>query len=142
VYKAPDLVGKSLDDAVVELKSSTRHYRYQIIGDTSDNATVVAQFPEEGTMIVREGTIILYTSEEMIGESPGKVRVPNLVGFTLDEAHEYITSLGLNMYAISRGTVTEQDIMPGELVDKGTVIKLKLVDTDMESGDNVDVMED
>jgi beta-lactam-binding protein with PASTA domain len=113
-----------------------------VVGDTSENATVVAQFPEEGTMIVREGTIILYTSEELVGQSPGKVRVPNLVGYTLDEAHEYVTALGLNMYAVSRGTVVEQDIMPGEIVDKGTVISLRLVDNDMESGDNVDVVED
>ncbi|MBO5418324.1 MAG: PASTA domain-containing protein [Clostridia bacterium] len=142
VYMAPDLVEKSLADAIVELKSSSRHYRYEVVGDTSENATVVAQFPEKDTMIVREGTIILYTSEELVGQSPGKVRVPNLVGYTLDEAHEYVTALGLNMYAVSRGTVVEQDIMPGEIVDKGTVISLRLVDNDMESGDNVDVVED
>jgi hypothetical protein len=46
------------------------------------------------------------------------------------------------MYAVSKGTVVSQDIAAGELVDKGTVIRLKLVDTDLETGDNVDVVED
>ncbi len=142
VYYTPELVGKTLSEAILELKSSTRHYSFEIIGDTSDEAVVLSQFPEAKTMIAREGTIILYTSEELQGESPGKVRVPKLTGYSLDEAHSYLTSLGLNMYAVSKGTVVSQDIAAGELVDKGTVIRLKLVDTDLETGDNVDVVED
>ena len=142
VYYTPELVGNTLGEAIVELKSSTRHYQFEIVGDTSDDAVILAQFPEERTMIAREGTIILYTSEESLDESPGKVLVPDLIGCTLDEAHEYLTSLGLNLYAVQNGTVSEQDIAPGTLVDKGTVISLKLVDTELENMDNVNVVED
>lgn len=141
VYGAPELVGEKLSDALYTLKSSTRLYQYEIVGDTGDDAVVLSQFPEAGTMLAREATIILYTTSEN-DASPGKVRVPKLEGYSLEEAHAYLTSLGLNMYAINKGTVVSQDIAPGELVEKGTVIKLKLVDTDIENNNNVDVLEE
>lgn len=139
VYGAPELTEQRLGDAIATLKSSTRGYQFEVIGDTDGDAIVLAQFPEAGTMLARDATIILYTS--LSEEGPAKVRVPNLEGYLLEEAHEYLTSIGLNLYAVSKGTVIKQDIPAGELVDKGTVIRLSLENRDLESSENVGVVE-
>lgn len=139
VYGAPKLTEQTLGEALYTLKSSTRGYQYEIVGDQDGDAVVLAQFPEAGTMLARDATIILYTS--LSDPPPEKVRVPNLEGYLLEEAHEYLTSIGLNLYAISRGTVIEQDIPAGELVDKGTVITLELEERNLETNENVGVIE-
>lgn len=65
-------------------------------------------------------------------ESEKQVEVPNLVGETEENAKKMLNELGLGFKVVSReesdkyeeGTVCEQDIKAGEMVDKNTTVKV------------------
>ena len=124
VYYVGDYVGRDLVSVKREIKDSTRLYNVEVIGEVTENSVVTGQYPEAGTYIAREGTIILYVTEDGTGET-GLVKVPNVVGMSICEAHNLLTGVGLNMDCRSGSIITEQSIEPGTAVETGTVVVLK-----------------
>ena len=67
-------------------------------------------------------------------DSPKKtVTMPDLIGYTLTDAIETLTELGLNAQANSIGEVVSQSIPAGTQLEKGSVIVLDLINNDTES---------
>ncbi len=130
-YDVPNYTEQTIADATYALNLS--HFNYIIVGDDSDDAKIVSQFPAPGIKVARESTLILYTDTET---KISQVRVPDLSGLALEDAHTALVGMGLNMRASSLGTVVKQSIEPGTYVDKGTVVELELVD-DMENSENI-----
>ncbi|MBQ8165164.1 MAG: PASTA domain-containing protein [Clostridia bacterium] len=135
-YEVPSFTEGTVADATYTINLST--FNYVIVGDKSDDAKIVAQFPAPGVKVARESTIVLYTDLE---SNISQVRVPDLNGLSLEDAHATLVGMGLNMRAYSLGTVVGQSIEAGTYVDKGSVIELDVIDEESENAGNDAVVE-
>lgn len=100
---------------------------YQVVGNGD---MVVNQVPTSGNTIAKGGKIVLYTETNAEQEF---VVVPNLVGSSLTQANQLLSSLGLNYVATGASaeredaTVYSQSYNDGEHVPVGTIIELNFV---------------
>ena len=100
---------------------------YQVVGNGD---MVVSQVPTSGNTIAKGGKIVLYTETNAEQEF---VVVPNLVGSSLTQANQLLSSLGLNYVATGASaeredaTVYSQSYNEGEHVPVGTIIELNFV---------------
>jgi serine/threonine-protein kinase len=129
----PDIVGKSLYDAVSEL--SKDGFGLKMDGEeTNQNVpagTILRQNPLAG-MFVREGKVIKVT----ISRGGEIVYVPNLVGQSIRSADISLRSATLVMGEVSKkysvvfgkDTIMAQDIIAGTKVDKDSVVNLIVSD--------------
>ena len=91
---------------------------------------VVSQVPTSGNTIAKGGKIVLYTEANAEQEF---VVVPNLVGSSLTQANQLLSSLGLNYVATGASaeredaTIYSQSYNEGEHVPVGTIIELNFV---------------
>lgn len=121
----PDIRNKTVTEARKILEQSG----FKVNFSTNENEhflIVKSQIPETGVSIPKNSTISLYTSEHNTRIS---VEVPDLIGLTIDEAQNKLSSKNLNLTftdTITSGTITQQAIKPGALVEEGTVIKVTL----------------
>lgn len=88
---------------------------------------IVKVFPEQGTRVPRESTIVLYTESD----EPAMVTVPSVVGMTPAQANQKLGSLGLNIRISGgaannkRSKVASQDVADGEEVQRGTIVTVE-----------------
>lgn len=121
--KIPLLEG-SLDDAKKTLDNLGVYY--EIIGSGIE---VVAQSPQTGSAIAKNGTVYLYTEKSLTTEY---TTVPDLVGCSPSFANEQLEYVGLNFVAkgasVTRenAVVSSQSIDPYTEVPKGTPIELEI----------------
>ncbi len=100
---------------------------YQVVGNGD---MVVTQVPTSGNSIAKGGKVVLYTEANSEQEF---VEVPNLVGSSLTQANQLLSSLGLNYVATGASaeredaTVYSQSYAEGERVPVGTIIELNFV---------------
>ena len=95
--------------------------------------TVVKQVPSAGSMIPRDGTVILYTE----GDGDKMVTVPNVIGLKPSIAKQRLESLNLNVVikGVSGGdesllSITTQSLSPESSVPIGSVIEITSVQKD------------
>ncbi len=128
----PDVSGKSIPEAIQTLKTYGFTYMLGDVGDQEDlsTLTVAEQFPKTGAFITDGSKIVLYakTDTDRI-----QTTVPDLIGYSLEDAYETLSYLGLNMQAENIGAVVAQSPAPGTRVPKGSVIKLELLNRDTET---------
>ena len=126
----PSLEKMSIDDAKKILKE--KDISYEIVGRGD---TVISQMPKGDSLIYQSsGKLILYTGIE----ENSLVTVPNVVGKTPEEANEILTNCGFNIKIIGAenfkygqgASVVWQEYSEGELLNKGTVITIKILYTD------------
>ncbi len=130
-YYVPDVTGLTLEEAISALKAKGFSYTLPDAGDADlSQVTVAEQMPRYNTLITANSNVVLYTKTDT---EKKKVRVPDLLGYTLEEAYQTLTDMGLNMQANNIGTVVSQNIPKGTAVDMGSVIILELVNRDVES---------
>ena len=115
----PEIRDLTIEDGKKILKE--QELKYEIIGEGSI-ITNVQPYPgytiEEGTKVT------IYTGEnEMVNEA---VVMPNLLGHTVESAEALLESLGINYTIQGEGVVNKQSIPTGELISKGTSVKLVL----------------
>ena len=110
----PSLSGHSLGYAKDKLGEN---YDLVILGDGQE---VIRQYPESGVNIYEGEKVFLLTSEEF--------KLPNLVGYTRKEIMELWSISGISFKIDGYGVVYEQSIKKGEVVDKKSVIEVKLKD--------------
>jgi len=126
--KIPLLEG-SLDDAKKTLEGLGM--KYEVIGNGIE---VVAQSPQTGTAVAKNGCVYLYTEQSHTADY---TTVPDLTGGYLDWANEQLTYCQLNYVARgamrSEAVVSGQSIPPGTEVKVGTTVELEF--TVYESGD-------
>ena len=107
--------------------------KYEIVGD--EHGTVKNTVPGASLTIPKGGTVIVYMDDS----EPKTVLVPNVVGMTVDQANNAITSAGLNI-SLSGGAVENdkakaisQSVEAGTVANKGTVVRVEFI-VDDETG--------
>ena len=128
----PNVTGLSVSDAIAELKSEGFSYTLADVDDDADlsQITVAEQIPRYNSYIMSGSKVVLYTSQDSVRKT---VTMPDLIGYTLAEAIETLSELGINVQANSIGEVVSQSIPGGTQVNKGSVVILDLVNNDTES---------
>ncbi|MBE6956871.1 MAG: PASTA domain-containing protein [Ruminococcaceae bacterium] len=128
----PKLTGYDLTTAQAALK------RKNLTCRTVGTGTVVTdQIPAVGATIPGNSTVILYMGQQAPTQ---QVNVPNLKGLTYDQAKKRLNDLGLYMrasgvsYYSAVTKVVDQSYAAGEMVDRGTVIPVRFVDTSVSDG--------
>ena len=124
----PRVIGYDLETAESALKKKNLTYRTVGSGDT-----VTGQIPAVGASIPGNSTVILYMGEEAPTE---QVEMPNLQGLTYEQARKRLNDVGLFLRASGVSTyynssvlAQDQSIAAGELVEPGTVVSVRFVDT-------------
>ncbi|MBO5106430.1 MAG: PASTA domain-containing protein [Clostridia bacterium] len=118
----PNVSGKTLSTAKDMI--TAEGLTYKIIGE---GETVAKQLPENGSMILDGGVVLLYTDKEA---KEVKTTVPSFVGYTLSQVNTLATQYGLNVHF--KGNINsdkavvsyQQSIAEGTEVSKGSVIEV------------------
>ncbi len=129
-YEVENMVGVNVNEAIKKLKE--KNVDYEIIGN---GEVVCSQMPHSGGKIYKKnGKVLLYTDKEENHTST----VPNVVGKTAEEANEILTNCGFNVNIEGAGNfkygqgavVVSQSYPEGTSLEKGTVVKIKVLFTD------------
>lgn len=115
----PEVRGLSVEDAKKLLKESKIEYNIE------GNGTVITEVkPYPGYSVKQGANITLFAGKE--GTDNKNVTMPDLRGYNLESATKVLSDLGINVKTIGTGVISEQSIKPGELIPKGTEVKLTL----------------
>lgn len=123
----PKVVGYDLETAKTALKR--KNLTCRTVGQGS---VVTGQIPAVGASIPGNSTVILYMGEEAPVD---QVSVPSLKGLTYDQAKKKLNDLGLYLrasgvsYYSAATKALDQSVGAGELVERGTVVPVRFVDT-------------
>ncbi|MDD6032208.1 MAG: penicillin-binding transpeptidase domain-containing protein [Oscillospiraceae bacterium] len=113
-----------LDPATATSKLGIRGLNGYVVGNGKE---VVGVYPDQGTRVPQESTIVLYTES---GE-PSMVTVPSVVGMTPSQANKTLGSVGLNIRISGgaannkRSRVASQDVEAGTEVQRGTLVTVE-----------------
>ncbi|MCD2345202.1 stage V sporulation protein D [Clostridium guangxiense] len=120
----PNIRGIKKEDAIKTLKS------LNIDCTIEGSGTYVSNMSPLPGMTVKEGTkIILYTGDSANYNSNGEVIVPDLTGYSKENAEKLLNSLGLKVKFTGAGMVDEQDIKPNTHVHKDSTVNITLEET-------------
>lgn len=129
----PDVTGLSYAEAVATLNKEG----FQTVKEESESASVkkgniISQVPAGGSMAERGSSVTLYVS---ISASVGKIKVPNLIGLSEEDATIVLVESGLEVGTVSQTThddpsltnlVCYQSYSEGVEVEKGTSVDIKI----------------
>lgn len=121
--KAPNMVGRTVTDAVSALKQAGLSVSVQ-----GNGQTVTSQSPASGEAIPRNGTLVIYTGN---AAAQATATVPSLIGMTPAQAGQALSSAGLNSNFSGASlsddgeAAYEQDKAAGSKVAPGTVVTVK-----------------
>lgn len=94
-----------------------------VVGNAASTAVVSGQTPAASSRMVKEGgTVTLYTTE-----STATVKVPQLIGKTIEEAKILLAEAGLNFNIKNTGIhskIITQSVTSGSSVERGSIIEL------------------
>lgn len=141
----PDITGMMLDQARTRLKSLGL-----VIGkittasdDSKEDGVILMQSPPGDSKVTKGATVDVTVNRV----KSKKVELPNLVGMTVKDAKDALTSLGLNVGAISgagddTAVITQQSPEAGSSLDANTSVALtaeakKTTPASNNSGNNV-----
>ncbi|MGM9935378.1 MAG: stage V sporulation protein D [Clostridium sp.] len=115
----PEVRGMKKTDAEKTLKDFNIQCDIEGSGDT-----IVSMDPYPGYS-VKEGAVIkLYTFGN--ADNSNNVVMPEVRGYTREAAYELLTKLGLTVSFEGEGTASNQSISSGEVIPKGTAVKITL----------------
>ena len=128
----PDVSGMTVAEAIQKLRTYGFAYSLGDVADDGDleTLTVVEQFPKNGAYITDGSKIMLYTQSET---SRLETTVPDLSGYSLEDAYKTLSYMGLNMQAENIGNVVAQSPAPGTKVPKGSIVKIELINRNTET---------
>lgn len=130
---APDLVGKNYAS---EIKGSDLYQKYRIVmtedySSEVEEGDVISQDPAAGTLLTEENSVI----QIVVSKGPNLVEMPNIVGFTQDNAIKLLDAKGIQyrmeimvndgQYAagcVAKCELDGQDLEPGRKLDTGTAV--------------------
>lgn len=131
--KMPDLVNMTLQNALTSLNTMSIPVTANPIYEESDVVTdgyVIRTEPAKDEPLTEGQVVNIYVS---LGTAADLVRVPSLVGMTVENAKALIEAKGLSVGSatavesdLPEGTVTFQSIDPDEEVRRETVINLQI----------------
>jgi len=130
-FTVENYIGMNINSATHQLKE--RNISFEVVGD---GKVVLSQMPDANIDVTASlSKVFLYTVEL----DNDYVTIPSFVGLTLYEANKTATSLGLNLQIEGPIdlkskvlTVVSQSLITGEKHKKGTVLKLKVLNTSYE----------
>ena len=115
----PEVRGMKTEDAKKALKDINLECEVDGSG-----ASIVSMDVYPG-YTVKEGTVIkLNTSGS--ADDINKVAMPDICGYSKEAAYDMLTKLGISVSFEGEGTVNSQSISSGEVIVKGTAVKLIL----------------
>lgn len=128
--KVPSVEGKSQSSATRTLEAAG--FEVEVEKDYSDDVDeddVISQDPEGGQSVAKGSTVTIVVSQ---GPETKEVTVPDVIGLTLSDARNQITSKGLkvgsvsekNSDSVAEGEVMYQSVKEGTTVAEGTSINL------------------
>lgn len=129
----PDVTGLSYAEAVATLNKEG----FQTVKEESESASVkkgniISQVPAGGSMAERGSSVTLYVS---ISAGVGKIKVPNLIGLSEEDATIVLVESGFEVGTVSQTThddpsltnlVCYQSYSEGVEVEKGTSVDIKI----------------
>ena len=115
----PEVRGMSVNDAKKAMSEVKLDCQIEGDGDTIRSMT-----PYPGYTVKEGSKINLYTSGD--GNYNNNVVMPDVRGYSKEDANELLTSLGLVPAFEGTGMVETQSVTQGEVITKGTSVKLTL----------------
>ena len=115
--KVPDLMGLSADEAAAKLETAGLMLR--LVGE---GQSIVNQTPKSGASVPRQTQIVVYLSDEE--NRSDQISLPDLRGFTMKEAGEVLTWLGLYLQAEGSGIAVEQNPSAGTPIEAGEAVEV------------------
>jgi len=116
--EVPDLQGLTVNEAAEQVEVGGLLLR--MIGE---GQYIVKQTPKAGAMVAQQTQVVAYLGDEQ-GRENGTISLPDLRGFTIREAGEILSWLGLNFKAEGSGIAVRQLPEAGAEVGSGAVIKV------------------
>lgn len=119
----PDVLAKETENAKSAVKG------FSLVPAVRGNGTqVIDQEPAPGTKVKSGSTVILYTGSK---DDAKKVKVPNVIGKTAEEANKDITNAGFKVKVTGkknskRSVVAEQNPSPGTLAEENDTIEITM----------------
>ena len=115
------------DMTVTEARQTLLEQGFELVGDVvlNDTDIIKDQIPKQGASLMEGSTIRVYIDDN----TKQTVAVPDVRNKPQSEAIEEFRKAGLNIRIVGNGYVFTQDVTPGEVVDKGSIITVKCVDT-------------
>ena len=119
----PELAGKTVSEARALLEEQG----FTISSDVKLNDTDVIndQIPKSGASLMDGSTVRVYTTTD----EKQTVAVPDVRGKTAEVARKMLKNAGLNIRIIGSGYVLTQDPSPAAIIEKGSIVTVKCVDT-------------
>ncbi len=131
-------IGHYVGMTVKEAKASLKALGVSAIIEGNDGDVVVSQLPVAGTILHKSlGRVVLYTEKERASE----VKVPDLIGLTVEEANERLLDAGLNIRLLGTPDKTKgadppkaifQSHEKGALLPRGSTIEVRFLYNDKE----------
>lgn len=119
----PNLVGKTVEEAnkIIVDTGFKIEADYKLVA----NDVIKEQIPKVGASLMDGSSIRVYTNDQ----AKQTVTVPDLRNKTADYARKILNNLGLNLRIIGSGFVISQDPSPSDIIEKGSIVTIKCVDT-------------
>ena len=119
----PDLSNKTYEEATKILSEQG----FKIASDNKLNPTdvIVDQIPKVGASLMEGSSIRVYTNKD----AKQTVSVPDLRNKSSEVAKKTLQNIGLNVRIIGNGFVLTQDPSMDSVIEKGSIVTIKCVDT-------------
>lgn len=119
----PDLKGLTVSEARQKLVEQG----FELVADKILNNTdvITDQIPKQGASLMEGSTIRVYIDDS----AKQTVAVPDVRMKSQSEAITEFRKAGLNVRVVGSGYVLTQDVTPGDVIEKGSIITIKCVDT-------------
>ena len=115
----PEVRGMKLSDAKKALKDAKLDFNIDGNGES-----IVGAQPYPGYSVKEGAKINLYTNSDATYNK--NVVMPDVRGYSKEDASKLLASLGITPAFEGEGMISEQSIAQGEVIDKGTSVKLTL----------------
>lgn len=119
--RTPNTIGKAVTQAKEMLKNANLSYKVVGNGDT-----VISQSPSSSTAIPANGVVVLYTEKD---SKKQKVKVPDFVGLTINEANQRASEYNLNLEIGGNNLNSSAVVAYSQSVEKGTEVSIGSVIT-------------
>lgn len=117
----PEIRKLKISEAKEKLANLGLAYKLSIKEDISPDTVVSDCFPKPGEKISKESEIILYVEQKS-----AEIKMPKLIGKTMEEADKILTGMGLNPSYSGTGKVVSQAPVAGTKLKPGTVVSLEM----------------
>ena len=119
----PDVTSKTVGEAKKLL--SEKGFSIASDNNLNDSDVIKEQIPKAGASLMEGSTVRVYTTDG----AKQTVDVPDVRNKTVEVATAKFKAAGLNVRIVGNGYVLTQDPTPGTVVEKGSIVTIKCVDT-------------